>query len=79
MEFTHSVPVGTGRVEAKFFTSSFRKFYGTDRLDTSPGRHLYRLDLNGAGSLADGLYYLLVVDHTGGGARSTVMKVVVLK
>ncbi len=77
LSFYHTVPANTDRVTVKLFTLAFRKVYENSGLDTSQGQHLVQLDWNKVGNIANGLYYLVVVDGKNGKTNISVMKLLI--
>jgi len=61
----------------KIFTTAFRKIYEDDRLPTAVGGQVYTLDLNRVGSLANGIYYVVLYTTTGGSETRQVMKMLI--
>ena len=79
MAFTHTVGANTDKVGIKIYTTAFRKIYEDNGLATSAGQHLYRVDLSEVGIPANGFYYLVLVEESGGKQTKKVMKLIILK
>ena len=75
--FFHTVAPNSTGVSVKLFTTLFRKIYEDDHLPASPGRHLCALDWSGMRNPANGLYYLVVTDWSGGRPARQVMKLLI--
>jgi hypothetical protein len=73
----HTVPTGTSRVTVKLFTVVFREIYSNPHLATSPGQNLYQLDWGEVGNIANGLYYLVLVDDIGQKNKTTIRKILI--
>ena len=74
MAFYHTVAPNTNRVLLKLFTVSFRKVYDDPNLSATAGEHLYTLSWSQVSSFANGLYYLVIEDQSGGTQTRKVMK-----
>ena len=79
MAFAHTVGANTDKVGIRIYTTAFRKIYEDNGLATSAGQHLYTVDLSGAGFPANGFYYLVLVEESGGKKTKKVMKLIVLR
>ena len=77
LSFRHMVAPNTNRVIVKLFTVSFRRVYEDWDWDITPGSHVYTLGLDQLGDPANGLYYLVVEDFSGGAEKMKVMKVLI--
>lgn len=77
LSFYHTVLPNTNSVALKIFTVALRKVYEDTTLDNSPGRHLYKLDLNKVGNIANGFYYFVLADQAGGSPSLKIMKVLI--
>jgi len=71
------VAPGVSSVELKIFTVALRKIYDDPWLDVSPGQHLYSLDWNEIGGMANGFYYLVLTESSGGRQTRKIMKLLV--
>jgi hypothetical protein len=77
LAFYHTVSPNTNRVTVKIFTLAFRRIFEDYSLDITAGPHLYTLDWNKTGNIANGLYYLVIIDQLGGQQTQKVMKILV--
>ena len=76
--FTHTVGLNTNRVWIKIFTTNFRKIYDEEG-PTVSGQHSFVLDPNKMKDTANGLYYLAVVEISGGRQKIKILKFIVLR
>jgi hypothetical protein len=58
---------------------SFRKIFENSNLPLSAGRHLYTLNWGDVGDIANGLYYMVLTEQSGGSAATQIMKIIVLR
>ncbi|HEY5037839.1 MAG TPA: hypothetical protein VIJ93_02085, partial [bacterium] len=65
------------QVKLKLFSLAFRKIYEDDGLPTSVGGQLYVLDWNKVGSVANGLYYVVLDFEINGQETRKVMKLLI--
>jgi hypothetical protein len=78
LSFYHTVPTNTSKVELKIFTLALRKIYDDSTLDSTTGQHLYSVDWNKVGSVANGVYYFVIVDQSAA-PHPTLMKVLYVR
>ena len=79
MAFYHTVAPNTAKVGIKIFTTAFRKVYEDEGLSPSAGQNLYTVDGGKAANWANGLYYLVLVEKSGGQQTRKIMKLIILK
>jgi hypothetical protein len=79
LQVSYQLGQTVGQVKLKLFTVAFRKIYEDDGLPTAPGGQLYVLDFNKVGSVANGLYYVVLYVKTGGSETHQVMKLLVIR
>jgi hypothetical protein len=77
LQVTYQLGQTAGQVKLKLFTVAFRKIYEDDSLPTNAGGQLYVLDFNKVGTIANGLYYLVLYVKTGGSETHQVMKLLI--
>ena len=77
--FYHTVGPNVEKTVMKLLTTSYRKVFEDSSLAANAGQHLYTLDLNKAGNIANGLYYLVLTEESGGVKNITVLKILLLR
>jgi hypothetical protein len=77
LQLTYQLGQTAGQVKLKLFTVAFRKIFEDDSLPTASGGQLYVLDFSKVGSIANGLYYVVLYVKTGGSETHQVMKLLI--